>query len=505
MAGWARTPNLGVALLALLWVGAPCSAQFLPEKVPSPVPGHATLGPPVPVASATPSERTEVDGLVQEYLQSHGGPKKQDKELPLKKTEKVYEVGQQVDFRVFWKNGPWMETVDKAFRVHVGGLIHGDAGWWRADEQVMFAPGGVGPLNDGAILRRGRIHLRGTMYETFDWMLEVGFENRLPQFFNAYGELTQLPWIGSVRFGHFREPFGMEALTGYNDLTFIERAMLLDPFVPFFNMGTMATGWLVDDRATYAAGIFRTSSDNFNAADFSDGAYSYTGRLTAVPLYQEGVLALHLGAALSYRVFPYLNAQGQPAMSGGLRRNIYQVRPEDRVNAPFFISTGVLQADHDQRLGAEFGLSLGPFLIQVEYMAAMGEEAAPPGRDYYFQGFYVAASWFLTGEHRGYLRKEGYFAPVRPNENFFFVRGGEDTRLLLGLGAWELAARYSQVDLDSGGIQGGSLRALTLGLNWYFNPNCRALFNYILTWRDGATPQSNGLVTTLGTRFQIEF
>ena len=269
-----------------------------------------------------------------------------------------------------------METKDKAFRYHVGGLLHAEAGWWNADEEVMFGAGGVGPLNDGAIFRRARLHILGEMYETVVWTLEIGFENRLPQFFNAYVELADLPCLGSVRVGHFREPFGMDALTSYNNLTFLEHGLVQEPFVPFFNLGLMVYDDYLHEKATYAVGIFRSNSDNFNAADFGDGNYACTGRLTFNPWYQEGAYALHLAASSSYRVLPRINEFGLPVPFGGTRGAVFFTRPEERVNAPPFINTGPLVADQEVLVGAELGLSVGSFLLQGEWMAAFLDGAA---------------------------------------------------------------------------------------------------------------------------------
>jgi len=449
-----------------------------------------------PVAASSQSGLTQedVEKIVEKRLKLHATSQSTEKEPLLKST---------------WRNGFVAESADKAFRLHVGGLLHVDAGWWHPEEQVMYGIGGVGPLNDGAIFRRARIHLLGHMYENIEWTMEVGFENRLPQFFNAYAEVQRLPFFENVRIGHFREPFGMDALTSYNNLTFSERALVQDPFVPFFNMGVMIWGDWFDQRMTYASGVFRTNSDNFNAADFGDGSYSYTSRLTANPWYEDdGAYALHLGAAYSYRVLPRLNAQGQPVASGGERRIVFSVRPEERVNAPSFIGTEVLRANRENLVGAEFGLGLGPFLFQAEYMAAMLGNAALPaapqtGGSAFFQGFYVQASAFLTGESRPYSRRDGIFGMVRPHHNFLWLRDGAQQHF--GSGAWEVALRYSQVDLNHQNINGGNLRDLTIGLNWYLNPNCRVLWDYVLIWRDVPGNTSDGLTHVLGARFQLEF
>lgn len=454
----------------------------------------------VPTAASSPStEQVSSTGLTQEQV-----------ETIVEQRLRLARMGAGKDplLQAFWRNGFVAESEDKAFRLHIGGLLHAETGWWRASDAIMNGPEGIGPLNDGAQFRRARLHILGEMYDTVTWTLEIGFENRLPQFFNAYAEFPRLPYAGTFRIGHFREPFGMDALTSYNNNTFMERGLVQDPFVPFFNMGAMIYGNLFEERMTYAGGIFRSNSDSFNAADFGDGNYAYTGRLTFNPWYEEGAYALHIATAYSYRVLPQLNAAGQPVTSGGERRVLYASRPEFRLNAPNFVSTGVLQADHDQRVGTEIGCSVGPFLLQAEYMASFVNDALAPtstGRDsYFFQGFYLQSSYFLTGEHRPYVRKEGVFGVVRPRQNFFLVRG-EDRAIEHGIGAWEVAIRYSQVDLNSGNAEGGMLRDLTFGLNWYLNPNCRFLWNYVLIWRDARGNTADGLTQAFGARFQVKF
>ena len=46
-------------------------------------------------------------------------------------------------------------------------------------------------------------------------------------------------------------------------------------------------------------------------------------------------------------------------------------------------------------------------------------------------------------------------------------------------GVWEVAARFSTVDLTDGDVRGGEVRDLTLGVNWYLNSTSKLKFNWI--------------------------
>ena len=66
-----------------------------------------------------------------------------------------------------------------------------------------------------------------------------------------------------------------------------------------------------------------------------------------------------------------------------------------------------------------------------------------------FNGFYVYGSYFLTNDRRSYKSGSGTPGGVKPS-NPFYVENGT--------GAWEIAARYSQLDLDDDLVEGGTLK-----------------------------------------------
>jgi phosphate-selective porin OprO/OprP len=102
-------------------------------------------------------------------------------------------------------------------------------------------------------------------------------------------------------------------------------------------------------------------------------------------------------------------------------------------------------------------------------------------------------SYFLTGEHRSYSKNKGAFDRVKPKQNF-----GLDKEK--GWGAWEIAGRYSYLDLSDGGISGGELDDFTLGVNWYLYPNVRIMGNYIFADLDDV-----GETSIFQMRFQVDW
>lgn len=96
--------------------------------------------------------------------------------------------------------------------------------------------------------------------------------------------------------------------------------------------------------------------------------------------------------------------------------------------------------------------------------------ASPETGDPSFSGFYVSAAWTLTGETRPYDHSTGNFGMIRPAAPFSFKHGGP--------GAWAVAARYSNVDLTSGTVDGGEFDRWSGALSWYPTSQWRFEFNY---------------------------
>jgi phosphate-selective porin OprO/OprP len=76
------------------------------------------------------------------------------------------------------------------------------------------------------------------------------------------------------------------------------------------------------------------------------------------------------------------------------------------------------------------------------------------------------------------------------------------------MGAWQVAARYSFVDLSDEDILGGRQSNGALALVWYFNPHSALLFNAIYGDIEDHSPvagYTDGHYTAFGTRLRVDF
>jgi phosphate-selective porin OprO and OprP len=127
------------------------------------------------------------------------------------------------------------------------------------------------------------------------------------------------------------------------------------------------------------------------------------------------------------------------------------------------------------RVGAEAAGIYGPFSIQSEFIGTKLSGKGLNGHEGYssedfLYGYYGTISYFLTGESRVYNTKKGAFDRQKANSNFSLKNGG--------WGAWELAARWDTLDMNTRHVSGGRLKQGTIALNWYLNPHVRIMADY---------------------------
>ena len=421
--------------------------------------------------------------------------------------------------RAYWKNGLKFESSDKNFTFGVGGRIHMEAAFQDTEKdlensRIYATPGNaatstpIGGQTNGFEIRRARINLNGTAYQHCNFVMQYDFAGggnggNGTQFKDVWVGFFGLgDWTPDIRGGQFYEPMGLDQMTSDNDMAMIEFAAPTNTFLPGRSVGFLARKQMKDEkkveRVTGALGVFRPDSGDNGVGVKGTGGYAFTGRVTGLPWYSEGDL-VHLGLSGSLRSYAAAPTTGGVTATPTVT---FSSNPEQHLMSTM-ISTGAIPADGELKIGAEAALIKGPWVVSAEYYLDKVDTANTTAiSDPTFNGYYAQVAYSLTGERRAYKGADGILGAISPSSNAF-VNGG--------MGAWELALRFSNVDLTDGslatGVRGGSIDVLTLGLNWYANSNYRCMLDLSradVTTDDPALGQG-GVSNIIQLRMQVAF
>jgi phosphate-selective porin OprO/OprP len=321
-----------------------------------------------------------------------------------------------------------------------------------------------------------RLMFYGDLYENINYRLEVDMAQAqsstnptlLAAFQDVWINFRELPVLGHLKVGFFKEPFGLEQQSGEEYLLFMERS-LANAFVPARHMGLMAYNDLNEEQTlSWFTGTFREGSGDKTFLEYSnEGDWGTTTRLVWLPEYDAasgGRYLVHLGGAYEFTGTNNNNADSKA----------FNLIPEINAQTPF--STVTIPSNDFQLFNVEAAVMNGPLLVQTEYMGALLTPLK--GQDIYLDGGYVEALYLLTGENHNYNLPGKFFQGVTPYEPFFRVRN-PDGDIITGWGAWELGARLSFIDLNNDKVGGGRAVNYTFGLHWYLTNNCSVMYNFI--------------------------
>jgi phosphate-selective porin OprO/OprP len=526
---------------------------------------HATEADAIhPAADQAKSDGTEqVKKIVAEYLNQHEAAKKQEEEeKKAKQAEEGYRVGSDLTIKASFQDGLflWLNTPNNDFSMHIGGWMQEDNVWFGQSPGMRALPGarsgpkqgvasgtptgGIGDLEDGTYFRRIRIFVEGNFWEQGEYRLITALENDqfstigLDEFWVG---AKDIPLIGTARVGHIKDTLGLEAdmTASSRAMTFMERSSYSEAIE--LNQNFVTGVWLgnnyLDERMTWSGAAFRTDQGSSSGVFFGDGQYGLGLRLTALPIFEcEGRHLLHIGWAGGYR-----NGTNNLASSPD-RLFQLRARPELRdddpggspsgaqiipnANSNRMIDTGPIVARDEFITGLEALYIRGPFSVQAEYGWNWISDAigiSPTGlvlspaltspQNYVFNGGYVQLAYTLTGENRAYDKRIGTLAREYfkggPFTNAWFLRD-ENGHLTWGLGAWEIAGRFSYVNLNDGTglnrIQGGTMEGFTAALNWYLNSNAKVMFDWVYDHRDDVPSATTaGYAQGFGIEVQLSY
>lgn len=222
---------------------------------------------------------------------------------------------------------------------------------------------------------------------------------------------------------------------------------------------------------TWSAGVY---NDWFDASqDLSESSTDFAGRVTGLAwVSKDDSHLVHLGLGARYT---------------GAKEGIRYRATAEFGQSPFFVDTGPLDADNAYTYDLELSWRRGPYWVATEYVR--GVVSPPYTGDLVFGGFHVTGSWILTREMRAYNRRNGTFGPVPVSKSVY--QGGK--------GAWEVTARYSNIDLSDESVEGGEMGIFSLGLNWWLTPTFGTNLNYrhVVLDRYGVRGRSDGIMYRL--------
>ncbi len=349
------------------------------------------------------------------------------------------------------------------------GRIHLDAGSFIDDERDH---------PNGAEFRRARLGMEGQITDDFGYKFEVDLANEDVSFTDVYMNYTGIEGT-EIQLGHMKSDFSLEDMASSNDITFIERGAGALAFALPRQIGLRAN-YNNDENFHIAGGVF---NDNAGTQSTDDEALSISGRVAGTPYNAEGNL-IHLGASASYREPDQANDTFD-----------YDSRAENRLQTTDSVSSVITDADNSTVYALEAAAVSGPLSIQGEYVIANTENRR--GQDPTYTGGYGQLAWTVTGESRPYSINKGAFGGIKPNRPLNPSNGD--------WGALELAARYSYLDLNDSGLNGGEMNNITLGANWYLNNYMRLMGNVIFVDTDENATTPNDDPTIFLMRSQLKF
>lgn len=423
--------------------------------------------------------------------------------------------------------------------IRLSGFLQLDLGMFSQSDESRAH---LGDIQNGVDFRRTRLQALGKLTDFTGYTIEMDFATvGRPSFQDVWGEQSELPVLGTVRLGQFRQPGTMDSWTSIRHLEFLERSLPFQAFDPFRRVGIMAYSMSENERTMWAYSVYGTGLTFFNGVDTTystlgdtrvatqigdSGGVSFSSRLTHLLYYDDltdGRYLLHVGGGYT---FAQIGGEG----TTGAFAKTYNSRPIPEffvgdlaggfltvAGTPAVTDTGRFLANSFNMYHAELAGNWGSAHFQSEFICEAVNQMNGPTVNYY--GAYLQCGYFLTGESCLYLKQAGVLDyNVVPYSDFFGI--GRNKWAIGGWGAWEVAFRWSWLDMAGNNIlpqnqlsniagpppapNPATVHETTLALNWWWNRFTRVQFNWI-----HSMPNYNSVGSApfdiYAARFQVEF
>jgi len=385
---------------------------------------------------------------------------------------------------------------------------------------------GAGHLSSGAVVRRAYFGVEGRAFKDFWYEIRLNAGGSDAEQGDPLLNKAVLTYTGvtntHVNIGVIEPNFMFEGTTSSAWLTFMERPEIDNIAADGYGAGDSRRGiefnWQRQDTlwggdnlnltAAFTGAKTASSAGHDNNAGEQE---QILGRVSE-RVWSDGISNIQIGGSAA-----------DVLSTGGLGGSTLQLRdrPEIRVDGTRLIDTGAMASRHGYMWALDAGMNFESLFLGGEYaqfetdrdptfgagknLSCVNGSASNTNADFCthpkdhprFSGWYVEASYFLTGETRQY-------SPSALNNEVAGWQGPSAVASPFSLdgdswGAWEVAARYSDTDLDwnktqvagatgtqtapggpQAGIPGGREAVVDLAINWYLNKNVRLMLDDLI-------------------------
>jgi phosphate-selective porin OprO/OprP len=448
-------------------------------------------------AAAPPPAPASVDDKI---AQQQAALNALDARVAASETRARIEKGDATTFSI--ANGrPTITSADGRFSLAIRAIGQYDTAYFMQGAGARQLAAANGPdLSSGANWRRAQLGIQGKVFGDWNYFFNYDFgggassgnelQGRIQQAYVEYAGLGAL----TFRIGAYPWSANLEDATGAADVIFLERNAPSDLSRSLAGgdgrdgIGMIYAGENFFGSVAYTGG--KVADTNL----FFDEQQAVVARVSDV-FYSDADWKLLVSGAINW-VF----RGGDAVAGGGSAENItLQDGPEltSDDNSLRLVSTGALNVESAYNWGLEGAAEWRNLYAQAGYFGYGMNQMAAGTPNLNFDGWYVQGSWILTGESRPYNQQNGSFSNPKPRVPFSLDGWGP--------GAWEVAGRYSDLDLNdhagvlggalpAGGIRGGDQRIFTAELNWFPNSVLKFALQYQHTQIDriGTIPAGFG-------------
>jgi len=417
----------------------------------------------------------------------------------------VFDVGE---------NGFRITSADKKHQVRIRGATQVDGRFFLDNDN--------GKNFDSFSVKQARLWLEGYVFKDIYYKIMPDFAasgNILP---DAYLDYAYDPAV-SLLVGKFKPSISLERLQGDSDGTFLERAfptyLASNRDVGIQVHGAFAKPGYTAEKVpgpidsknffTYQLAVENGSGDD--GSPNNDGAATYNnkefvGRVFTHPFQHTSPWLEGFGIGLA-------GTSDEPSQQ--VLKN--QATPIGRTTYLNYANTykiaGVAQAAPTSDgarhrvypqaywYSGPFGL-MGEYAVSTQHLTGKSQDGRSINVEQNNKAWQVFASYVLTGE-------DNTFGSVKPIQNFDPLKGT--------WGAWQLAARWSEMSIDNNTFQiidrsqaANHATAWTLGVNWYLNSYALIRADYEQVSFDGGAGTIRKVTdrpteNVFATRFQLSF